>query len=403
MQKRIITVAVAGLLSSGAFAQASNVTISGRMAAGFEQYNLSGVAGFGKENRVSDQSSRIILSVNENLGGGLATVGQVDLRFLVDTGGRQQLNAAPTFFDNGIASGNTFIGLKSDTLGRFVVGSHDLHYTTLIAIDSYRAGGLGNHLGLGMMSAVNNRPIANWTRTNNVMMWDSPNWGGLNAKVAYSTYGGSSVYGSNEGSGANDGSKGGSTNIALSYANGPIQAGFSHFKKDEEQARKTLSATGAAGTVNAPGGYDEKGTTLYGSYTFPMGLKVGLGWNKSSTQTYLTANNTADGWTDRTAWILPMSYTVGAHAFYLTYAKAGDRKGAAAASDSDAKGVSVGYDYGLSKRTSVGVYYTKLTNNTNAAYSLFQVSNSSGGYNGATGPAAGNDPSSLYFGLAHNF
>jgi hypothetical protein len=225
-------------------------------------------------------------------------------------------------------------------------------------------------------------------------MWNSPNWSGFNARVAYSTYGGSSNFGSNEGSGAADGSKGGSTTMRLAYANGPIQAGFSYFKKDEEQGRRT--------TGGAAGGFDEKGTKLYGSYTFPMGIKVGLGWDKSSTQTYTVAN-TADGWTDRTAWILPVSYTMGAHAFYLSYAKAGDRKGAAAASDSGAKGTMIGYDYALSKRSSVGVYYTKLTNNTNATYSLFQVSNATGGYNGATGPAAGNDPSTLYFGMAHNF
>lgn len=343
MQKKLIALAVAGLVSGGAFAQ-SNVTISGRIAAGFEQYKLGGVAaGHSTENRVSDQSSRVIFGINQDLGGGLAAVAQVDMRFGVDTGGRQHINAAPTatvpaFFPGGIAGGNTFLGLKSNSLGRFVVGQHDIHYNVLGAIDSTRAGGLGNNLAIGMMSAVNNRPVANWTRTNNLMMWDSPNWGGVTAKVAYSTYGGSSTYGGNEGSGTADGSKGGSTNIVLAYANGPIQAGYSYFKKDEEQQRRTAGG--------ATGGFEERGDTVYGAYTFPMGLKVGLGWNKSKTQTYTVAN-TADGWTDRTAWILPVSYTMGAHAFYLSYAKTGDRKGAAAAASSDAKGTMIGYDYAL--------------------------------------------------------
>lgn len=394
MQKKLIALAVAGLVSGGAFAQ-SNVTISGRIAAGFEQYKLSDVAaGFSTENRVSDQSSRVIFGINEDLGSGLAAVAQVDMRFGVDTGGRQHLNAGPTFFPGGIAGGNTFLGLKSNSLGRFVVGQHDIHYNTLGAIDSTRAGGLGNNLAIGMMSAANAVPIANWTRTNNLMMWDSPNWGGVTAKVAYSTYGGASTFGGNEGTGAGDGSKGGSTNIALNYANGPIVAGFSWFKKDEEQARRV-----------AAGGADEKGSTVYGAYTFPMGFKVGLGWNKSEYQTY-GLGAVGAGWTSRSAWILPVSYTTGAHAVYLSYAKAGSLSGAgaaAAAGSNDAKGISVGYDYALSKRSSVGVYYTKITNNTNASYSLFQVSNASGGYNGATGPAAGNDPSSLYFGMAHNF
>lgn len=391
MQKKLIALAVAGLVSGGALAQ-TNVTISGRFAAGFEQYKLGDVAaGHSTENRVSDQSSRVIFNVKEDLGGGLSAVGQVDMRFSFDTGGRQHLNAAPTFFPGGIASGNTFLGIDSKTLGRFTVGSQDIHYQTFGAIDSTRAGGLGNNLAIGMMSAMNAIPVANWTRTNNLMMWDSPNWGGVTARVGYSTYGGASTFGSNEGSGAGDGSKGGSTHAALNYSNGPIVAGYSWFSKTEEQQRRTAGA-----------GADEKGTKLYGGYTFPMGVKVGLGWDKSETQTY-AAGSVASGWSSRTAWILPISYTMGNHGLYLSYAKTSDRKGATAASSSDAKGLMVGYDYALSKRSSVGVYYTKLTNNTNASYSLFQVSNASGGYNGATGPAAGNDPSSLYFGLAHTF
>ena len=64
MQKKLIALAVAGLVSGGAFAQ-TNVTISGLVRLSVEQYKLSNVgAGFDSsaENRVSDQSSMLVFS-----------------------------------------------------------------------------------------------------------------------------------------------------------------------------------------------------------------------------------------------------------------------------------------------------------------------------------------------------
>jgi hypothetical protein len=86
MQKKLIAAAVAGLIAVPALAQ-SNVTISGRFAAGWESYKLSGGGNTGHdtESRVSDQSSRIIFNVVEDLGGGLKAWGQLDARFAQGT------------------------------------------------------------------------------------------------------------------------------------------------------------------------------------------------------------------------------------------------------------------------------------------------------------------------------
>ncbi|MEZ5616098.1 MAG: porin [Rhodocyclaceae bacterium] len=72
MQKKLIAAAVAGLIAVPALAQ-TNVTISGRFAVGYQNYKLSGggVSGQDAYNGISDQSSRIIFNVNEDLGGGL--------------------------------------------------------------------------------------------------------------------------------------------------------------------------------------------------------------------------------------------------------------------------------------------------------------------------------------------
>src|SRR5476651_1749826 len=93
MNKKLLAIAVAGALAAPglAFAQATSVTISGVLKVGVDNLNISnpGAARAGKntsEMRVTDNSSRILLNMVEDLGNGLAAIGQVDLRFSTDIG-----------------------------------------------------------------------------------------------------------------------------------------------------------------------------------------------------------------------------------------------------------------------------------------------------------------------------
>src|SRR5450759_2245868 len=101
MNKKLLAVAVAGALAAPgvALAQASSVTISGMFKVGVDNINYSGATSNGNtpagliangspgrignrsENRVSDNSSRIIFGVREDLGNGLAAIAQLDMRF----------------------------------------------------------------------------------------------------------------------------------------------------------------------------------------------------------------------------------------------------------------------------------------------------------------------------------
>ena len=81
MNKKLLVVAVAGALAAPGVALAqSSVTISGIFKVSLENIRLSGIsaarttAGTNtSENRVADDSSRILFNVVEDLGGGLAT------------------------------------------------------------------------------------------------------------------------------------------------------------------------------------------------------------------------------------------------------------------------------------------------------------------------------------------
>lgn len=385
MQKKLIAAAVAGLIAVPALAQ-SNVTISGRLAAGWENYD-SGNAGANNENRVSDQSSRVIFNVVEDLGGGLKAWGQVDARFSVDTGGQQNMNNGTYAVTNtaaGFAGGNTGVGFMHANWGKFTIGRWDVHYDEFGAINRNRAGSLQSNLGLGFMNTARSGLTGTHSRTPNLIMWDSPNWNGFTARLGYSTFGGVANNGSNEGRGAADGSDGHVWTGAVRYNNGPWTAGLSHWSKDQE---KEISTTMG----------DESATSAWLGYTFGMGLKVGLGYNRSAVDASAVAGVGKKG---RGAWMLPVSYSFGPHAVYFQYARAGKTSSFA---NSGATAWGLGYDYAFSKRTSVGVFYTKIRNDSNAAYNLFQVSNATGGAAGQMAAGVGADPRQFYIGMAHNF
>ncbi len=372
MQKKLIAAAVAGLIAVPALAQ-TNVTISGRFAAGYQNYKLSGGGSTGLDtyNGVSDQSSRIIFNVKEDLGGGLAAWGQADMRFSQDLGAIAM-------------SGNTGMGLMSNTWGKFTIGRWDVHYMEIAAGTNagMRAGALENVTSFGLMSQVNGVTIANGTRTPNLMMWDSPNWNGFTARLGYSTGAFGAEGGTNGGpaGGPGDPGDGHAWTGAVRYANGPWKAGISHWSADAEGS----SMPGILGAG------DQRSTRAWGSYQFGMGLSIGLAFDRSKLDLGAVSSS-------RSAWYIPINYAFGPHKIYFDYSKANDASNTVG--NSAGKQWSLGYDYAFSKRTSAGVYYTKVSNNTAGSYDMFAVGRNSASL--ATLP--GEDARMWYFGLAHNF
>jgi predicted porin len=370
MQKKLIAAAVAGLIAVPALAQ-TNVTISGRLATGYENYKLNGGGNTGHDtyNAFSDQSSRIIFNVNEDLGGGLSAWGQMDFRFDFNNG-------------NAVApSGNTAMGLASKTWGKFSIGRWDVHYSEIDGgtNNANRAGSLQTYLGNGLMSQVNGVTIANGTRTQNLILWDSPNWNGFTARLGYSTapFG---VEGTTNRA-VGDPGDGSAWTGAVRYGNGPWKAGLSYWSADAE-------GSGMPGVLGAG---DQRSTRLWGSYQFGMGLSIGLAYDRSSNDLGATTSR-------RSAWMIPVNYAFGPHKVYFSYARAGDASNTPAG-DSGANAWNLGYDYAFSKRTSAGVYYTKVNNKTAGSYDMFARAGQGAGLL----TTAGEDARQIYFGLAHNF
>ncbi len=396
MNKKLLTAVVGAALAvpTLSFADSANVNISGFFRVAVSQYKISQgnaatavAGGYHAETRVDDGLSGFILSGDEDLGGGTKAWFQVETRFAPDSG-----TASPL---TGLAYGNTGVGLKGG-FGKLTIGRWNLHFWDFIesGIEPLRASTLVGMTSIGLMSevggsnsaviGVSSRYIAVGTRTDNLVMWDSPNWGGLDARLAYSQ----NAKGA-EGSGRGaDGSKDGAMNARVRFSAAGVSVGASYW---DWKAEGTTA-------VN-----DQKSIRAWVGYAFPFGLKVALGYDNSQ----IRLLNEGDAFTKRSAWMVPVSYTFGNEVIFATYAKANKLSGpnaGATTDDTGANQVTVGWDHALSKRTKVGLSWTRIDNDKNAFY------NGYGPHVGAaaapiagTAAQAGESATQLMFGMMHSF
>ncbi len=370
MQKKLLALAVAGVLAVPAVAMAqSAVTISGFLKVNFDNYKIDnpGTArttpGFNtSEYRITDNSSRMIFGITEDLGGGMSGIAQVDMRFSPDLGALT-------------ANGNTWVGVRSTSLGTVTMGRHDLHYGKQPDDIASKAGALqasSNALMDYVAVGGTANAIAGATRTNNVLRYDSPNWSGFAFTAAYSTN--PTATESDLSSAAR---KGNAYNFNPSYTASNFGVGWSYWNQKAD---------------GAGAGSDQKGNVFYGYWT-GGGFKVGAALNDSKIENGTTGAKQFD----RRSWTIPASWTSGSHNIYAHYTKANKDK--VLGEGSDARMIALAYVYDLSKRTSVGLTYASIRNSSLAAYNFHNIS--AGGANNLV--TAGEDPRLLALTVRHAF
>ncbi|KAF0163979.1 MAG: porin [Rhodocyclaceae bacterium] len=359
MQKKLIALAVAGLVSGGAFAQ-SSVTISGAMDLGIESVSASSAtAGVNatSRTRITNNTSWLRFSGAEDLGGGLKAVFQIEQDVNGDTGSA-----------TGISSRNTYVGLAGG-FGTAIIGRYDVHYTTHMGIVDWGSSGAMPHAAntLNIVGQVNGVGVIGG-RLDNVIAYISPSFSGFTAQLGYTT--------GAEATTPNLGGKDSAWNLFLKYGNGPVGAFWSH--------TDTNNGNGAARTADLEVTADRLGA----AYDF-SGFKVGLIYDR--TKITLTGADRAS----RNAWSLPISYKAGANNFYFSYAKSGDVTGTAGGANTNASSYALGYARDLSKRTQLGVSYSRINNGSAANLDFWT--------RGVGNVNAGADPSSFYLGMYHSF
>jgi len=368
MKKSLLAVAVAAALPAAAFAQ-TNVTLSGIVKLGIANTKYSnGATGNGSGTSMDDGSSRFILSGSEDLGGGMKGIFMIDNRFRPDQSG----GGSGT-----LAGGNSFVGVAGG-FGSVRLGRLDQYYGFGTDEHGARSTAL-QHSSISLLSYVGSAAatdtIANASRTPNLVRYDLPAMGGLFGGVGYS-FNGIGTY-SDDGSLGNA-SKGSAWTIDLGWRGGPIVAGAAYWNA-ENDATAALAAKALKHTS----------WRVYGSYDLGM-FKVGLTYDKSKVEQAGLADR------ERGAWSLPLTAKLGPGTALFTYTAAQDLDGT---SNTGAKMYSIGYDYPLSKRTSVGVSFANINNDSGASYAMF----TSVPLGGHPAPTAGQDQRQFYVGLRHAF
>ena len=367
MKKSLLALAVAAALPGVALAQ-SSVTLSGVFKSGIASTQLSnGTANNGRINGMHDGSSRFVLSGVEDLGGGLKAIFQIDQRFR----GEESPASAQ-------AGGATWVGLAGG-FGSVKLGKNDVYYIHGTDGHAARATPL-QHWNVSLLSYVNSgtTAVASTSRTTNLIQYDSPKFGPVNLGVYYSTAGQSGEGGATSATG--DGQKGQTVGGQVLLAMGGLTGGIAAFDSKVEGYNQL-----AAGTLQ---GF--KAARIWGGYNFGM-FSVGLTVDSSK------AVGTE---TKRNAFSLPVTATFGPGTVLFTYTVAQNTKtNGTTNNDTGAKMWALGYDYSLSKRTSVGVSYAVLDNKSAASYQMF-TNNALGN---VSVPTVGQDQKQFYVGLRHAF
>jgi predicted porin len=366
-----------------ALAGSGNATFYGEANLSLDRIN-SGNTALAQEtttNRVSSNASRIGLRGDEDLGGGLHAIWQIESKVNMDSG------------VGNFGTRNTFAGLKNAAWGELVLGRHDTPYksaTRCLYIFGDTIG--GSHALMGGAVKGKNSALAFAARKNNLLEYDSPSWGGLTVQAAYSA--GAELAGPAT-------IRGHSQSLAAIFDSDPWNAILAYQAND----------IGGNGTGDNAGS-DAAGVSAARESAWKLGLGYDFGKlemnlvyertrdninTPNSVYTCTSASDSTDCYGHHT-WFMAGKYKLAGDAIKLAHVRSSDLGDGSAAASGASQWVA-GYEHRLSKRTLLQITYSKLFNNDRAAFGI--GSNDGGGVISATG--AGADPSAWSFGMKHIF
>lgn len=410
MKKSLIALAALATISSS-FAQ-SSVTISGFMHGSYDTFSVKNAGatrtGNKSENRVSDNSSRIVFNVVEDLGKGLSAVGQFDMRVGLDAQqrfapddkpGATSLNPA----SYGGTTGNNHVGLVSKDMGAIRLGRQDIHYTEGAHFNHTATGTIASSVNiLHAAPGAGNSSSANWSRTPNLLWYASPTIAGFSGVLGYSTNGTRSSGGfmEQENDMASNQRKGSTAYQRLAYTNGPLALVYSNVNSKSDWIGTGTISAGSSVNSQAQANPDQNSSIITAKYT--MG-DFSVGYAAATNTRNAVATATLGQETKVATNQLGLGYKTGAHNFAYTLSNKGDTKTAGVTvANTGAKQTSLVYGYDLSKRTSVSIAMVNLTNESGASMALFyNGENAVGSYGSAA--LAGEKHTATAISLKHSF
>jgi predicted porin len=451
MNKKLMAVAVAGALAAPVAMAQSNVTISGRMSLGVNQYSATGntqasASGYQSRNNVWDNGSRVTIAGAEDLGNGLKADFYVETGFNADNGllsGGSSNNASLTTATNvgGLGSRIAYVGVNGG-FGSLRFGRQNVFWGNGIADQTqsnyiqagtpFQTGSFGSGMGVGI------------TRQSNTVQYITPTISGFQATVSWSPNRQEGVQGTSSTNNILNTNTAASANgrlwgLTAQWTGGPFQAGWDYVEDKGNSNYVTTVGQIVQGKV--------EGQKYRGAWTYQPGAVIGLFYTQSevtnggatsggfiSGSAGLGVNAGSMTTLKQSAWTINWEHLVGNTRLLAQYSKAGNIKGcnasetiasgavghgqtgASACDQTGAKAYMLGAQYLLSKRTSVNISYNKIKNDANYFADYTSGNNSAfinttnGGYMtvGNTGSSsapgmAGADPTMFGVGIQHNF
>jgi predicted porin len=401
MQKKLLTLAVAGALAAPGLALAQ-VEVYGfvNMSVGKFKYSdsASGSPSVSKWD-VASHASNYGIRGRENLGGGQTAWFQIEQNAPLERSNNVAITPASRNSAVGMQGGwgNIFIGQWTTpwadldglwgvgTVGGWgpitsIIGRRE---TTGTAPNPNCANALSP--GVGACDAVEaggGVGHAFWRRVSQAVFYQSPVFGGVQLKFAYQTNDGKATQ-----------TTGGVVAADPSLWSGSVQwAGMG--------GRVRVGAAMDAHKDFTTIGQTDNGFRVTGGWNFGV-ADIGVAYER---MTY----KSAAGDVEAKQIGIGVAVPIGSGAIRASYAFAKDLTGpgvTAAIDDAGAKTWNIGYDYRFSKRTTVGVGFAKIVNDTDAVFTWTGAppTQTGGAVTPANVPLPGSDPSTFFVNMLHRF
>ncbi|CAL95906.1 porin [Azoarcus olearius] len=365
MQKKLIALAVAGLMSAPAFAQ-SNVTIYGVVDFGYKWTGDSALSGYDSRSAIDSGISagnRLGFKGTEDLGNGLKASFVYETGIVGDRSGSNGLWG-------GAGSRQSYIAL-SGNFGTVALGRQ---YTPAHALLAGNIDPFG--FGKGTVASLANVYISP-ARLDNLAAYVSPTFGGFSVVAAYTNqYSGDETSGNGFGNDEDAWTDARAWAIAPTYKNGPVYVALNVHQIRGNAAE--ASGQNVVGTVKA---WD-----LGGTYDFGV-VKVGAVYGVNDIKDVVKHKQ----------WALTAAVPVGA-AGKVQASFVRRKSEVDAGSDARVSQWGIGYEHALSKRTALYTAYADINNKGAADDGVYSAS-----IGDATGTTEGAYQRGFTVGVRHSF
>lgn len=383
MMKKILAAAIVSAFAAPAFAATANVDVYGAFRASIDSVDSDNSD---RRSRVTSNNSRIGFKGTEDLGGGLSAIWQWEYAFQLDQQGSATVQSNSTL-QGGNSHRNTFVGLSSKSLGALTLGTQESPLKTSTGPLAVFGDTLADYRSVFTRLS---------TRSDNSVMYTSPNMGGFVAQAMYGAR--------NEGgSAALDNSR----MYALSgvYKNGPLYAVLAYEANKDVAATTSATAyttlcvegtpntcTTTATTTSTTAITNKKNNAWRAGVGYTFGnTKLGLAYEDNNATNAAGTAKTLDGH----AWYASVAHKMGNVTLAAAYT---DRNRTTTATNSGADQMTVGATYSMSKRTDVYALYTKVSNDAAGTASI-----GTGTGIASVTTTTGGDASGISLGVNHSF